>query len=446
MQTMIHQQSIHADQSYLVVGLGLTGYSVASYLLKHGYRCVVQDDREQPPYLQQLLQQYPQVEVIRQPLSESLVAAIDCLVVSPGLSIRSALMKKVAESGRRIIGDIELFAEAVTQPVLAITGSNGKSTVTELVSEMIAADGKKVAVGGNIGVPALDLLEQQADADFYVLELSSFQLETTSSLKPLAATVLNISEDHMDRYQDLQDYQACKKSIYTHARNCISNQDDSRTHYNDDDIRFSLTSDQVDFHLVQQPETMLAIRGQGLIKVAELKLKGRHNWANCLAAMALAEKVGVSTAAMKKALKNYAGLAHRTQWVADINQVSWINDSKATNPGATVAAIEGIDEPIILLAGGQGKGADMSQLCEALKAHVKQVYVFGEDAPSMLADWQHCTAVQKVDDLQQAVSSAAQMAKAGDVVLLSPACASFDQYSGFAARGEHFCELVGALS
>jgi len=445
MQTMTQQQSLHLDQRYLVVGLGLTGYSVARYLLKRGYQCSVQDDRQPPPYLQQLLQDYPQVEVINRALSEDIASTIDCLVVSPGLSIRSSLMRKVAQSGKRIIGDIELFAEAVTQPVLAITGSNGKSTVTDLLGEMIKADDKAVGVGGNIGVPALDLLDQQPEADFYVLELSSFQLETTSSLKPLAATVLNVSEDHMDRYDDLADYRSCKQSIYTNAAHCISNLDDPMTHYDEQDVQFSIKSDQCEFGLMQQPQTMLAIRGQGLAKVSELKLKGRHNWANCLAAMALAESAGISIGAMKKALQSYTGLAHRSQWVAEINGVNWINDSKATNPGATLAAIEGIDEPIILLAGGQDKGADMRTLCQALKRYVKQVFVFGEDAQLMQQNWQDCTSVDRVDNLQQAVDKAACLSQAGDIVLLSPACASFDQYPGFAARGEHFSELVRKL-
>lgn len=445
MQTMTKSQNVHLDQRYLVVGLGLTGYSVACYLLQHGYECKVQDNREQPPFLAALLKIYPDVEVIQQELSEAIVRTTDCLVVSPGVSIRSPLLKKVTESGRRIIGDIELFAEAATKPVLAITGSNGKSTVTTLLGKMIEADGKVAGVGGNIGVPALDLLARDHELDFYVLELSSFQLETTATLKPLVATVLNVSEDHMDRYDNLQDYQRCKKTIYRQAQICISNLDDARTRHAQNDVMFSIKSVQAPYHLMHRPQAMLAIRGRAVIDVAELKLKGRHNWANCLAAMALAEQAGISQGAIKSALKAFPGLLHRSQWVARIKGVDWINDSKATNPGATRAAIEGIDAPVILLAGGQSKDADMGQLCQALNQHVKQVIVFGEDAMLMQSAWQDCVPVQRVANLSEAIQQASQKAKAGDIVMLSPACASFDQYPGFAARGEHFCELVRAL-
>ncbi|MDJ0832054.1 MAG: UDP-N-acetylmuramoyl-L-alanine--D-glutamate ligase [Gammaproteobacteria bacterium] len=434
----------HQDQRYLVVGLGLTGYSVACYLLTRGYRCWVQDDRAEPPYRQQLTQRFAEVEIINAPLAELELDGFDCLVVSPGLSIRSDSIQQAAKSGKRIIGDIELFAEAVDKPVLAITGSNGKSTVTSLVGEMIAADGYQVGVGGNIGVPALELLEQEVD--FYVLELSSFQLETTYSLRPQAATVLNISEDHMDRYHDLADYQQTKQSIYRHAGTCISNADDALTRFADNDIRFSLSDSSVQYSVTDSVPPMLAINRRGLISTAELKLKGRHNWANCLAALALAQTVGISEQAMIEALRNFPGLAHRSQWVAQRNGVVWINDSKATNPGATQAAIQGLDEPVILLAGGQSKGADMQSLCATLERQVKTALVFGADAGQMLADWQGCTELEQVNDLAEAVQRASEIALVGDIVLLSPACASFDMYSGFAERGEHFIALVEALA
>ena len=444
MQMTKPHQHVHLDQRYLVIGLGLTGYATACYLLANGYRCSIQDDRAQPPYLEKLLQAYPDANIILQPLSESLIAQSDCWVVSPGLSIRHPLIKKVAQSGIRVIGDIELFAEAVDKPVIAITGSNGKSTVTTLVGEMIAADGKKVAVGGNIGVPALDLLQQQAD--IYVLELSSFQLETTYSLKPLAATVLNVSEDHMDRYDDLADYQQSKKRIYQQAQQVISNADDELTGNTAADDQFSLQRDDVEYHLLDQPETMLAVKGEGWIETRELKLKGRHNWANCLVAMALAQMAGVSKNAIIETLKSFPGLDHRSQWVAEINGVNWINDSKATNPGAALAAIQGIDEPIILLAGGQSKGANMQPLCTTLGIKVKLMLLFGQDAEQIEASLQGCTKIERVDNLAAAVSRAYELAQSGDLVLLSPACASFDQFKGFADRGEQFANLVRALA
>lgn len=437
-------QTMHRNHRYLVIGLGATGYSVACYLLNWGYRCSVQDDRAQPPYKKQLLKRYPQVELIHQPLDKIALKNFDCLVVSPGLSVRTDAMKKVSESGVRIIGDIELFAEAVDRPVFAITGSNGKSTVTELLGKMIAADNKRVAVGGNFGVPALDLLQQ--NADFYVLELSSFQLETTTSLKPLAATVLNISEDHMDRYDNLQDYQQCKKTIYRNSLHNISNLDDELTRFNDRDILFSIRESGADYSIINSPLSMLAVKGEGWIETSELRLKGRHNWANCLAAIALASVAEVSREAILTTLKTYAGLPHRSEWVAEINGVNWINDSKATNPGATRAAIDGLDEPVILLAGGQGKDANMKSLCDTLKQHVKSVLLFGEDAQSMQQQWQHCVKTEVMEDMQQAIVRAKGIAIAGDIVLLSPACASFDQFSGFEQRGERFCEMVRSMA
>ncbi len=441
---MSHLQTMHKNQRYLVVGLGMTGYSAASYLLQHGYQCKVQDNREQPPYLEEFQQNFPSIKVIKGELSESLLDDIDCLVVSPGLSIRSPLMQKIADSGKQIIGDIELFAEAVDKPVLAITGSNGKSTVTSLLGEMIKADGKNSAVGGNIGVPALQLLSE--DVDFYVLELSSFQLETTSSLRPLISTVLNVSEDHMDRYDNLKDYQHCKKSIYSNATNCLSNFDDESTKQSSSDIQFSLQNTECEYTVIGTENSMLAVDGEGWINTAELKLKGRHNWANCLAAIAMARVAGISRPAILKALKYYAGLPHRSEWIAEINGVSWINDSKATNPGATKAAIEGLDDSVILLAGGQSKGANVSILCESLRQHVKTVLLFGEDADVLEQSWNKFVNIKRVDDLEQAVQIANDIAVEGDIVLLAPACASFDMYSGFSARGDHFKSLVRALS
>lgn len=443
MQAMNLPLTVHKKQRYLVVGLGMTGYSVASYLLQHGYQCSIQDDRQQPPYLQQLLDKFPSAHVLSDELSTQMLSEIDCLVVSPGLSVRSPVMRQIARSGKRIIGDIELFSEAVDKPVLAITGSNGKSTVTSLLGEMIEAEGLRAGVGGNLGVPALDLLEKKAD--FYVLELSSFQLETTTSLKPAVATVLNISEDHMDRYDGLDDYQQCKKSIYNNAAISVSNFDDELTQNRPDDVQFSLQNKQVKFSIIDSAFPMLAVDGEGWISIAEIKLKGRHNWANCLAAMAMAVSIGISKRAIIDALKSYAGLAHRSEWIADINGVSWINDSKGTNPGATKAAIEGFDQPVILLAGGQSKGANVSVLNESLQQHVKIILLFGEDADRLQQNWNNFAEIQRVENLQQAVETASVIAKPGDVVLLSPACASFDMYRSFAARGEHFRSLVRAM-
>ena len=442
MQAMNSHKFVHAEQDYLVVGLGLSGYSAARYLLSHGYRCRVQDDRAHPPYLEALRDEYPLVEILLEPLSEALLMTAECLVVSPGVSIRNPLLRDAATAGLRVIGDIELFAEAVTKPVIGITGSNGKSTVTTLVGDMLQADGMSVGVGGNLGVPALDLLQQEAD--FYVLELSSFQLETTSSLRLRAATILNLSEDHMDRYDDLEDYRLSKHRIYRNAEIVISNLDDPATHHDENDQGFSL-QESADFSLVDGGIASLAVQGEPWIGVDELRVRGRHNWANCLVAMGLARAVGVSRQAIVSALRSFKGLAHRSQWVAEIDGVVWINDSKATNPGATEAAIRGLDARVILLAGGQGKDADMHSLCEVLRERVARVFLFGEDAAVMAHAFAGCCEIHRVETLQQAVVEASRVARPGQAVMLSPACASFDQFSGFAERGECFIQAVEAL-
>ena len=273
MLSMDSQPKLHADLNYLVVGLGVTGFSVAKYLLAHGYRCRVQDTRDIPPYLNQLKSLYPQVEVNKALLDEALTGWADVLVVSPGLSIHQGEITQMAKLGKLVIGDIELFAQVADKPVIAITGSNGKSTVTRLVGDMIAADGKVAGVGGNIGTAALELLA--TPVDYYVLELSSYQLETTQSLKPEVATVLNLSEDHLDRYRSYADYIQAKVHIYDNADTCVSNYDDETTRHDANDIFFSLNpAAGVDFGLVDGEGIYLAYQGEPWIKVDELKISG----------------------------------------------------------------------------------------------------------------------------------------------------------------------------
>ena len=433
----------HEDINYLVIGLGLTGYSVASYLLAHGYRCRVQDSRDIPPYYQALKARFSDAQITSQTLNAELIGWADALVVSPGISIHSRHIQQAADLGKKIIGDIELFAQAVDKPVIAVTGSNGKTTVTTLVGEMIRADDKKVGVGGNIGVPALDLLDE--DVECYLLELSSYQLETTQSLKLDVAAVLNLSEDHLDRYASYADYMQAKLRIYDQAKTCISNLDDETTRHNSADVVFSLVYIDADFSLVEDDGFWLCKHGVRWLDVADLKVTGQHNWANCLAAMALADAVGVAKDAIVEALKNFTGVAHRSQWIAEINGVEWINDSKATNVGAARASIEGRNRPVILIAGGQSKGADMSVLCPLLKQRVKLVLLMGEDAEIIEQAWQGATKIIRVENMQVAVEQAQQSAQSGDCVLLAPACASFDMYAKFEARGDDFALRVKEL-
>jgi UDP-N-acetylmuramoylalanine--D-glutamate ligase len=441
MQAMSSQTPIHEDLNYLVVGLGVTGYSVASYLLGRGYSCQIQDSREIPPYLNQLKERFPQASVSNQKLAGMLLDWADVLVVSPGLSIQQPEIQLAAELGKSIIGDIELFAQAAEYPVVAITGSNGKSTVTKLLGEMMRADGKAVAVGGNIGTAALDLLDNPVD--YYVLELSSYQLETTRSLSLKIGTVLNLSEDHLDRYQGYDDYVGAKLRIYDNADFCVSNFDDASTRHDENDILFSIDPKaDVDFGLIENNGSWLGYRGKAWIEVSDLKISGRHNWANCLAAMALASTLGVSRQAIIEALKNFEAIPHRSQWVTEHEGVEWINDSKATNPGAAVASIAGRQRPVILIAGGQSKNADMSGLRAVLEARVKLVLLMGEDAEKMNQAWLGATRIELVDNMLEAVKRAGKEAVSGDCVLLAPACASFDMYEKFEARGDDFMQQV----
>ncbi len=447
MQAMTTQTPLlHANERYLVLGLGLSGLSAARYLLDRGYAVTVRDDRPEPPGLRPLREAFPGVSFTQGPLDTIAADDFDCLVVSPGLSVRQPALRRLAEQGKRIIGDIELFAEAVDAPVIAITGSNGKSTVTRLVGSIFEAAGVSAGVGGNIGTPALDLLGQ--GHALYVLELSSFQLETTRSLRPLAATVLNISEDHLDRYEDLADYRRTKLSLLETARIRVCNRDADNLPCTDRAHAFSLSDDTAAWHLIDhKDETWLGHERRPLLPVSALKIQGRHNWANALAAMALAEASGrVDERALIEGVTAFAGLPHRSEWLAEIDGVLWINDSKGTNPGATRAALEGLERPVILLAGGQGKGADMTVLVPALRQRARAAILFGEDAPQMERVWAGACALHRVEDLPQAVALAQRLARPGDAVLLSPACASFDQYPNFAERGAHFRRLVEGLS
>ncbi len=433
------------DVNYLVVGLGVTGYSVARYLLRHGYRCRVQDTRDIPPFLGELKAQFDSVDFYAQALDAELIAWADVLIVSPGLSVRDTAIEQAVDLGKAVVGDIELFARLVDKPVIAITGSNGKSTVTALVGEMISRDHKAVAVGGNIGIAALDLLE--LDADFYVLELSSYQLETTTSLQPRVAALLNLCEDHLDRYPGYAEYIQAKLHVYDNASLCVSNFDDEVTRHDSRDIRFSLNLDaDAEFRLLEDNGIWLAHRDEPWLKVDEIRLSGRHNWANCLAAMAIAHSVGISRSAIVSAMQQFAGMPHRSQWVAEIDGVEWINDSKATNTGAAQASIEGRERPVILIAGGQSKGADMSVMFATIKQQVKLVLLLGEDASRLQQAWQGATRIERVRDMQQAVQRAHEVACSGDCVLLAPACASFDMYPKFEARGDDFARLVKELA
>lgn len=435
----------------LVVGLGKTGLSCACYLSGKGIEVAITDSREHPPALDELQEKHPDMAIFVGGFNAEAFERATCLIISPGVSLREPLIAEARARGAEIIGDIELFARNANAPVIAITGSNGKSTVTSLLGEMAKASGMDVRVGGNIGVPALDLLHDPRP-DLYVLELSSFQLETTESLNACAAAILNISEDHMDRYHNLNDYTAAKAKVYYGTGTLIVNLDDAAvmataklTRQGRDLIGFTAhTPNENEFGIcTKDKQEFLCYGTDKLISVAELKIKGKHNVVNALAALALGKEASIPLDGMLLALKEFSGLPHRSQWVAEKNGVTWFNDSKATNVGAAIAAINGTEaNEIILIAGGQSKGQDFSPLKEVVKNKVKHLILLGEDAELLNSELEDYTEVDFVADMTQAVTKANNIAVRGDEVLLSPACASFDMYSGYEQRGEVFIAAV----
>ena len=444
---------IASDQFRIVVGLGKSGMSLVRYLARQGLRFAVVDTRANPPELSTLREQFPQVEVRCGELGVDFLARASELLISPGLAVATPALQEAAKRGAKLSGDIDLFAREAKAPIVAITGSNAKSTVTTLVGEMAAAAGRKVAVGGNLGTPALDLLAD--DVELYVIELSSFQLETTELLNAEVATCLNVSEDHMDRYADLPAYHLAKHRIFRGARQVVVNRDDplSRPMIADQVPCWSFGLGKPDFKrfglLEENGEKYLAYQFEALLPVRELKVRGAHNQSNALAALALGHAVGLPMAVMLDTLKGFTGLAHRCQWVGERGGVSYYDDSKATNVGAALAAIEGLGTDIagklVLIAGGDGKGADFSSLRQPVAAHCRAVVLLGRDADKLAAVFDGAVDIVRVDSLQAAVQQAAAVAQSGDAVLLSPACASLDMFKNFEERGRLFAQAVEAL-
>ncbi|NVC48871.1 UDP-N-acetylmuramoyl-L-alanine--D-glutamate ligase [Vibrio diabolicus] len=429
-------QNIH---SVVVIGLGITGLSVVKHLRKNQPQLVVKviDTRVNPPGVERLPED---VQLHSGGWNTDWLSDADLIVTNPGIALATPEIQAVLAKGTTVVGDIELFAWAVQKPVIAITGSNGKSTVTDLTGVMAKAAGLEVGVGGNIGVPALDLLEH--DADLYVLELSSFQLETTSSLKLKAAAFLNLSEDHMDRYQGMSDYRQAKLRIFDHADLAVVNRDDKETFPDAEMPLVTFGSDNQDFGLeVDGNRTWLLDHGQRVIASDELKLVGKHNLSNALVALALLKAADVDYHNALNALKNYTGLTHRCQVVADNQGVKWVNDSKATNIASTMAALSGLESTgkLYLLVGGVGKGADFSPLKPIFATLNLQLCCFGADGDDFMPLHESAIRLDTMEDVIQQVSS---QLKPGDMVMLSPACASFDQFDNFMARGDAFAALA----
>lgn len=435
----------------IVAGLGRTGLACLRYLHGRGLKLAAVDTRAEPPAAAQVRRELPDLEIATGPLDPALLARARQLVVSPGLSIHEPAIEAARAAGVEIVGDVELFARVIERPVIAITGSNGKSTVTRLVEFMGRATGVDVVAGGNIGTPVLELLDTPPHA-FYALELSSFQLETTRSLRPAAAAVLNVSHDHMDRYARYADYTAAKQHVYDGARAVVFNREDPDTRPPGplgSAWTFGLDRPAGDRDLGirdQDGRAWLAAGSMNLVDAGELPLVGAHNRANVLAALALAGAAGWDLPACAAAATRFAGLPHRMELVAEIDGVRWVNDSKATNVGATLAALSGAGAPVVLIAGGDGKGADFTPLRPALQRHARALILFGRDAARIDEAAGESTAKYRVENLGQAVQKAAGLAESGDTVLLSPACASYDMFTDFEQRGDAFRAAVEGLS
>ncbi|MEE3507251.1 MULTISPECIES: UDP-N-acetylmuramoyl-L-alanine--D-glutamate ligase [unclassified Pseudomonas] len=445
---------IVSDHFRIVVGLGKSGMSLVRFLAKQGVSFAVADTRDNPPELATLRQDYPQVEVRCGELDVEFLCRADELYVSPGLALATPALQQAAARGVKLSGDIELFARNAKAPIVAISGSNAKSTVTTLVGEMAAAAGRRVAVGGNLGTPALDLLDDSVE--LYVLELSSFQLETTDQLGAEVATVLNVSEDHMDRYSGLPAYHLAKHRIFRGARQVVVNRQDalSRPLIGEGLPCWTFGLNTPDFHgfglREENGEKYLAFQFDNLMPVRELKIRGAHNQSNALAALALGHAVGLPFDAMLSALRTFTGLAHRCQWLRERAGVNYYDDSKATNVGAALAAIEGLGVDIagklVLIAGGDGKGADFSALRAPVAAYSRVVVLLGRDAELLAKTFGDAVPLVRVKTLDEAVQRAAEWAQSGDAVLLSPACASLDMFKNFEERGRVFAHAVEGLS
>jgi UDP-N-acetylmuramoylalanine--D-glutamate ligase len=469
--------------SAVIVGLGRTGLSCARYLHSRGWRLAVTDTRQQPPELARLTALDPGIPVSVGGLDTRLLDDAVCVVASPGVSLAEPFFVEARRRGLEVVGDIELFARAVDAPVVGITGTNGKSTVTTLLGRMAERAGIRVRVGGNLGEPALDLLgkgQEPHPTQLYVLELSSFQLEATTSLDLKAAVVLNVSPDHLDRYASVEAYAEAKARIFARCDTAVINLDDplvvAMPRPGQRTLSFSLRASigadyscriaesglrpgmgqpfqhadkRRDFSplvATRDAEWWLTRRGEPLLPVSAMKIKGLHNAANALAALALGEALGLAMPAMLTELAAFPGLPHRSQWVADIHGVTYINDSKGTNVGATIAAVSGMQGPLVMIAGGDGKNQDFALLADAFRGKVRHTVLIGRDASAIAAALQGVCTFQLCASLEEAVRAAARAAQPGDTVLLSPACASLDMFRDYTHRGAVFTQAVKELA
>jgi UDP-N-acetylmuramoylalanine--D-glutamate ligase len=453
----------------VVLGLGDTGLSMARWLARRGASVRVADSRAAPPHAARLARELPQVPLATGKFSDAALAGVDLIAISPGIDRREAPIAGAVERGVPVVGDVELFAQALKQDVgrqspvvtapkvLAVTGSNGKSTVTVMTGEICRAAGRETVVAGNIGLPVLDALAAVEDGgrapDVFVLELSSFQLESTNSLEPDAATVLNVTEDHLDRYAGMKEYAAAKARIFAGSGVQVLNRDDrwsmGMTRAGRARYTFGVGEPRA------ETEWGVRVAGDGdalargprlLMTASELPLAGLHNAANALAAHALAHAIGAPDETLARALRTFKGLPHRMQQVAEHAGVVFLDDSKGTNVGATVAALTGLGRQVVLIAGGDGKGQDFSPLAPAVKMRARAVVLIGRDAGKLeRALAASGVPLRHAGGMDEAVAAAYGEARPGDAVLLSPACASYDMFRNYVHRAEAFVAAVRRL-
>ena len=439
------QQTADKD---LVVGLGATGLSIARYLKRNDCNAIFYDSRKEPPGLDKLAELFPDAQLRLG--NDKLPRNVTRVIASPGIPDSHPLLRKARKKKLEIVSDIELFARDASKPFVAVTGSNGKSTVTTLLYHMCRADGRNALAGGNLGEPALDLLDQDVP-DIYVLELSSFQLQRTENLPAAVALLLNVSPDHLDWHADEDEYRSAKYRIFKDADAAVINRADEEVAHRVEHCgrvaSFGLDAPDADQYGLREEdgERFLARGDTLLLSIRDLALYGIHNQLNALAALAAGDLIGLDMAAMLQVLVEFPGLPHRMQFVARIGAVDYINDSKATNVAAAVASINSVEGMLVLIAGGDGKGADFSELAEAVEGKLRGVVLIGEDAEKIAHALDTVMPVHFAENMDSAVHMAATCAESEDTVLLAPACASFDQYDNYMARGDAFCAAVEAL-
>ncbi len=437
----------------LVLGLGDTGLATVRWLRAQGACVRVADTRAQPPHAEQLRREAPEVALFSGPFTRACFEGMTLIVASPGVPLSEPEVAAALQRGQEVVGDVELFArtiQSLPQPprVVAITGANGKTTVTTMVGEMVAAAGLRTAVIGNIGTPVLEALDTDSPAEVYVLELSSFQLETTHHLALQAATVLNVTEDHLDRYPHMDAYTAAKARIFAHCAQRVLNREDPRSlaMANPGAVTFGLDAPPSARDWGLSPSEWICCGTTPVMALATLPLSGRHNAANAMAALALCDALDIPREVSVRTLQSFKGLAHRVERVATVAGVTYFDDSKGTNVGATVAALTGMTAPVVLIAGGDGKGQDFSPLRDALARHARALVLIGRDAPRIAAAVADCgIPLVHAAPMADAVREGARLAQPGDVVLMSPACASFDMFDNYLHRAEVFIAAVQAL-